>query len=534
MVLAFPPNEFYFLGFIMFLPLMFILVANQKKMFWAYYLSMFIYQVGTNWWIAAIQEGKDPWLVASGVALAIGHPFFLMLPLIFLQVIRKRLLAKNPEQIIWLFPIVWIGFEWLHSLTDFSYPWLSVGYTQILNSSWVQMADIGGIWLVGLVLGYANVFMYKYLVSFRSGELLGRRRLKYLAPLAAVVILPLIYGLNRYDTYSYDNIKGKTTELDIALVQPNINPWLKWEGLTPQKQVSIHQNLIDSLVESGYNLDLAIWSESVITNYSYRLNVEHRFDPLRRHMDKHDYSLLTGFADIYYYKDGDEVPAIAKVHPTDPDLYYDTYNAAVLIDRNDKIEEIENPKIYHKMKLTPFAERFPHAEVFWFMRDLVKWGVGISGWQKGKLQTNLIYQDSISIAPIICIESIYPDFVTGFTNQGADIFTIITNDAWYDGTIGPEQHYQIAKMRAIENRKFIARVANTGVSGLIGPNGEDIDRVEQYVSAAKVVSVPTLPGDTVYTIIGGFIGLMSLVVSSIFIILAFVFGQSDINGKVKN
>lgn len=518
MVLAFPPNELYILGFLMFLPLMYVMEKTGKKNFWAFYLSMMVYQVGTNWWIAAIQEGKDPWLIASGVALGIGHPFFLMLPLLFLRLLRNKLFAENPNRIVWLFPIVWTGFEWLHSQTDFSYPWLSIGNTQIFNTAWVQMADLGGVWLVGLVIGYCNVFIYRYLQSFRGNEILGAKRLRHLIPLAVLIILPVVYGMNRLDYY--DNERMQQGEaLDIALIQPNINPWLKWDGLSPHKQVNMHFEITDSLLNEGEDIDLAIWSESVITQIGMEFHSEHDFTYVRRHAENRGYSLMAGFADVHIYEDGEDIPAIAK-YSDGLGKYYDTYNAAFLIDPDDPQIERENPQIYHKMRLTPFAERFPHAETFWFMRDLVKWGVGISGWQKGRNQKNLIYRDSVHIAPIICIESIYPDFVSDFALKGANIFTIITNDAWYDFTIGPEQHYQIARMRAIENRRYIARVANTGVSGLIGPDGADLERVTQYKKSGKVVSVPIMEGYTLYTLWGGYIGWLCLSISTLFILFA--------------
>jgi len=521
MSLSFPPYEYYFLGFVMFLPLLKLIESSNRGHFWIYYLCFFIYQVSSNWWIAAIQEGKDPWLVVSGIALAIGHPFFLIVPILLLHFIKKNYFPDKPEKIIWLFPIVWTSFEWVHSLTDFSYPWLSIGYTQIYNSAWVQMADIGGVWLIGLVLSYCNVLIYKYLISFRSTEIMGPKRLKILFPLAILIILPLVYGLSRLSHYDHDTITSESPVIDIALIQPNINPWEKWDGLTAEEQIKIHQDIIDSLSRND-NIDLAIWSESVITGFSYKFNVKHDFSILRTHMSSYDYSLMTGFADIYFYDESDDIPAIAKQDPNDSTRFYDTFNAATLLDVSDPDEEIADPQIYRKMKLTPFAERFPHAETFWFMRDLVKWGVGISGWQKGREQKNLIYEDSVKIAPIICIESIYPDFVANFTEQGANIFTIITNDGWYDFTPGPEQHYQIARMRAIENRRYIARVANTGVSGLIGPSGADLERVEQYTRGGKIVEVPIMQGSTVYSRLGGYIGLLTSIISLFIIISSLV------------
>ena len=103
------------------------------------------------------------------------------------------------------------------------------------------------------------------------------------------------------------------------------------------------------------------------------------------------------------------------------------------------------------------------------------------------------------IAPIICIESIYPRFVSNFASLGADIFVVITNDAWYDGTPGPRQHYLIAAARAIENKRFLVRCGNSGISGVISPLGNSLIELEPQTKAALSYKVPSNNKITIYT-----------------------------------
>ena len=125
------------------------------------------------------------------------------------------------------------------------------------------------------------------------------------------------------------------------------------------------------------------------------------------------------------------------------------------------------------------------------------------------------------VAPIICIESISPNFVRKFAALGAGIFTIITNDAWYNYTFGPPQHFAIAQMRAIENKRYLARCANGGISGFISPTGRIINTAEQYQNSAITESIPELNDLTIYSRFGDWIGYISLIVFMGFVGKAF-------------
>jgi apolipoprotein N-acyltransferase len=180
------------------------------------------------------------------------------------------------------------------------------------------------------------------------------------------------------------------------------------------------------------------------------------------------------------------------------------------------------------MRLTPFAERLPYADYFSFAIDALKWGVGISSWGIGKEQKLLTCHDStgksFTIGTIICIESIYPDFVRSYTtpnvenNSSANVLVVITNDAWYDFTPGPRQHYFISQMRAIENRRVVVRSANTGVSGFISPLGQSISELPQYTKSAGSETIPLMGQSTVFIMLGDWVPQLSLLVCLFFTI----------------
>ena len=512
--LSFPPLPFFLLAFIGFIPLLFLLIKENdlKHKYFYIYLTFFIYHASTNWWIGSWRQESDPYLTASAIALAIVHPFFFMIPFAaFLYIKRKvnSFIALN------IFPFLWTSFEWLHSLGEFSYPWLTIGNTQIYNSHWVQFIDITGVWGASLLIAVVNVIILNIILNYRNNRhttfksLVIENKLHFIS-LLVIIALPVIYSF--YSLNKWNNAVNSANTIKVGIIQPAVNPWQKWD-MSVDDQILMQMKLQDSLKKAVPDIDLMIWSETSIPRH---INLSEKFDYqfLQYWADKNKTSLMTGFAEIQIFKE-ENASATARYFRNDSSMMYESYNSAMLLNPGK-----ENITSYRKMRLTPLAERLPYADYLLFMRSWFEWGVGISAWGIGREQKNLIYdkEKKIHIAPIICIESVYPDFVRNFSAMGAGIFTVITNDAWYDYTPGPRQHYLIAAMRAIENRRAVARCANTGISGVLLPTGKSLGEIPQYERTASSWNVPILTEKTLYTILGDWAAQLSLILSLIFLI----------------
>ncbi|MDZ7379342.1 MAG: apolipoprotein N-acyltransferase, partial [candidate division KSB1 bacterium] len=202
-----------------------------------------------------------------------------------------------------------------------------------------------------------------------------------------------------------------------------------------------------------------------------------------------------GFADIESY------------HPLQ------AYNAAVLI-----APYTDHYPVHRKSRLTPFGEYMPFSDVLPGLARLLQWGVGISSWAKGPGANVLpLVQRGDTLARLgvmICIESIYPEYAADYVRRGADVLVVITNDAWYDGTTGPDQHFAIAQMRAIETRRPLVRCANSGISGFISPMGSVLLRAPAQVATGIVAPVVPQTEQTVYVRWGDWLPVVLLVVSA--------------------
>lgn len=518
---AFPPMPVFFAAFFAFIPLFFVLENEPTKKKWCYiYLTFFIFHICSNWWISKQSENSDPYLFWAGIAIDLAHPLFFMFPFLLSDLGKKIFGQKN----IFLFPIYWTLFEYLHSIGDLGYSWLSLAYTQYTNIAWFQILDIAGMWLPVFIITTINVLIYWLIVNARKdGKVIYKQMFNtsYKKVTAVVIylliVLPMVYGIIVIRNYDYNKDLRNNQYANIALIQPNINPWEKWNRNI--EQVHKHLEIQDSIIKADGPMDLCIWSETAIPFISLWVNDDALFPHFSyKNLEKSNTAILTGIARLHFWQPNEQRPVVYNYFNNDTNSPYSAYNSAILIREDGR-------KYYHnKAKLTPFAEGIPYVDYLSFAKDWLRWGVGISSWTKGDKTDNLILENKdkkCSIAPIICIESVYPDHVRKFVDAGTNIIAVITNDGWYDYTAGPEQHFIISAARAIENRRYVARCANTGVSGFISPIGKTISRAPQYKSTAISASIPILPSEnkTAYTQYGDY---FPAVLSAVLLVCALV------------
>jgi apolipoprotein N-acyltransferase len=226
-------------------------------------------------------------------------------------------------------------------------------------------------------------------------------------------------------------------------------------------------------------------------------------DSIYNFVQKNKVYLLTGMPDIRYYTNGPDLPSDAK-YSKEGDYYYRTYNAIFLFSPYTR-----NIQRYGKMKLVPFGERVPFVDTFPFLGDLIRWGVGITGWNVGR--DTMVFKvplrikneknplDTLKLNGLVCYESIYPDFVAVFVQKGAQLITVVTNDSWYGNSSGPYQHKEMSVLRAVENRRSVLRAANGGISCFINPLGITVIQSKMFTKDIIVTDVPIEKGETIYT-----------------------------------
>lgn len=468
--LSFPPFPFPF-QFLMFFALIpFFFVIERKKTLLeinkAMFLTAFIFCVIGVYWVGSWQSKADPFLMAGGGALLLFLPSLYMIISTLYYLTRKLFKEKAA---LFLFPLLWITLEHLMAITEFSFPWLTLGQGLSYFTLFIQIADIVGAIGLSLIVLYLNIFIYKSICEFR----VDRKKSAIWISLAGILFgLVIIYGSIRMDTISLNS-----KSIRVGLIQPNIDPWEKWKVTGLKPILSNYFELSQRAVNE--KIDLLIWPETALPVYLLNGGYSNHVDSIYSFIQKNHVLLLTGMPHVEFYFNKDNHPEDAK-QGVENDFWYRTYNSVLMFSPYNR-----NVQSYHKMKLVPLGEHTPYVDKIPFLGDLLKWGVGLSGWNFGQdtivfkmplvkydsTTQSLAIKDSINFSGLVCFESVFPNFVASFVDRGAEFITVVTNDSWYGKSSGPYQHKEIGVIRAVENRRSVVRCANGGISCIINPLG---------------------------------------------------------------
>lgn len=505
--IAFPPLPFPYLIFFALIPYLYVLNKRETltEINRITYLTAFVFTLITLYWVGSWTKEADPFLMISGILLMFVNPALYLIPSTLFYFAKKSI-GKNAA--FFIFPFFWVSFEFAYSLTDLRFPWLTLSNSLPKFNLFIQIADIVGAYGISLIILFINLFTFLFINEISSSRKL---RKTYFAFALGLFFIPIIYGFIRIKTYKVSEEKIK-----VGLIQPNFNPWDKWEAGNVNEQLDLYLNMSSEAVKK--NAKVIVWPESALPVYLFSGNYPYEVQRIHEFSDSNDVFVLTGMPDVQFFFDEKEAPSDAKVSKISKTKYV-SYNSILLFSPQSRTVQK-----YGKIKLVPFGEHVPFVEHLPFLGDLIKWQVGISSWNVGKEQTvfNLIEGIELNIAGVVCIESIYPDFVAGFVQKGANLIAVVTNDSWYGYSSGPFQHKEISAIRAIENRRSVVRSANGGVSCLIDPLGRTLQSTKLFERDILVVDAPIENRMTFYSKFPLTIPLISSFIS-IFIITLYYY-----------
>jgi apolipoprotein N-acyltransferase len=518
---AFPPSPFYSLAYVGFVP--FFLLVETLDSVWRIlrysYVMLLVFHIIALYWTGGFTHGHDAWMMAAGGALLLVHPLFSWVPILLFLLIRRRLgfLAG-----LLSFPFLWVACEYSHALSEFSFPWITLGNSQAYDLHRIQIAEYTSVYGLSFLIVLFNVFAFLLVVNLAT----RKWRFRMPAALATLALLVIIY----FGPWLAGNVlmaraaRGDfVAKLHVGIVQPNIDPWEKWGEGFASKFDSYEQQL-SALVNETRLLapkhpDLVVWPETAIPYRILLPNHALSWSGLRAQLDSIGVPVFTGLPYTRFY-DAAEAPVTANQLDS-TQTYYDDFNSATLLLPHQPVGPI-----YKKIVLVPFAERIPYAETFRFLIEPLKWNVGIGMWGKG--QDTVVFGlplrtgDTVRFASVICYESVYPDFVRQFVERGAEFLMIITNDSWWGNTSGAYQHASFASFRAIENRRWIVRATNGGISGFIDPLGQMHQRTRLYTTTTIDGDIEASDDRTYYARHGDIFAQACLFCGGLIVILAFV------------
>jgi len=490
---AWPTSPLTFLIFIAFVPLLWLehQGTRRRRFFGWTYITMFVWNASTTWWI---WNASEP----GAVGAILANSLIMCLPWIGFHFVKARLGAK------WGYPalaVLWLTFEYIH-LHDWglSWPWLTLGNVFAERTGWIQWYSITGTSGGSLWILVVNILLFQLLAKLPARPFPK----KTLIPLIVALFLPFIFSLLSYPV-DFRTALPKPSKSNIVIVQPDIPsdeklPTGGFDAMV-QKLVRLSDSAIDSNTVLVVWPETALYMENGISEDNMKANyfLNPLWDFLRRHPQ---INLLSGVESYRVYQAGQQSSTARKVPNTS--LYVDSYNAAVIFDSTGPLH------FYHKSKLVPGVETLPFFLHFldpWFE----KFGGTTGGYTGQPDRTPLTTANhTYTIAPAVCYESIYGEFMANYARNGADIIAVITNDEWWGDTPGYRQHEYYARLRAIETRRWVVRSANTGVSCIIDPLGHVSQERPWYHPAIIKEHIPAEQEQTFYVKYGDLISRLAV------------------------
>ena len=379
-----------------------------------------------------------------------------------------------------LLPIVWTASELaLNYLSDLSFPWLPLGLSMAHVPLLAQIADLSGVRGVSFFIAAVNGLIADAWLHRRDRRALARR----LGGAAIVVVAVAAYGEWRMSTIRL------TPLAHIAVVQPDIPEEAKLTTTDPTLHVAKLVAMTRDEV-ARTSPDLVVWPEAALDRFLWQYPAWS--DSLRSAVALHPTPMIVGFMDS---GDPQQVP-------------FAYYNAALLTDPRGNISP-QPP--YRKHYLVPIVERVPFLNPEWFR------GVDYFGGFGRGVSEEPFHLAFGSAGVLICYESIFPQLSREYAREGASVLLNITNDAWFQHSNAPYQHFAHLSLRAIENRLPVVRAANTGISGWIDPLGRVRAETPIFVQATATYDVEGTATRSPYTRLGDWLGSLCLVLTAGFL-----------------
>ncbi|MEK7262993.1 MAG: apolipoprotein N-acyltransferase [Bacteroidota bacterium] len=475
--ISYPPNPFGYFAFIAFVPFLFV-ITHQESYATALrysYVMLFTVNVITLYWIGGFTHGRDTYLMTAGIAVLLAHPLFYFIPIVAFLFVKNNI---SKLVAIISFPFLWVAFEYFRAHTDFAFPWMLIGNTQTYNLSYIQIASFTGVYGISFLVLCVNVIC---VILFQN--LLNKRWHFFSTQSSICGICILIFFLAPKIIgkiiLEEQTISEEKNTVRVAIIQPNIDPWEKWQNTIDYQMNILYQMSSEAAI---FQPDLVVYPETAIPMYILQPQNELYFASFKTFIDTMQLNIMTGIPDVEFYEDSSTAPNDTKIF-SDSHIRYKIFNSSMLLQPNS-----DNIQKYAKMFLVPFAERVPYAGNLEWLK-IFQWDIGIGGWGQGNDSTifECIKKDGSRFfySNMICYESIFPQLASNFANSNAEFFTIMTNDSWWGNTSGAYQHLRFAVFRAIENRRWIVRSANGGISCFIDPYGK-IHQSTEYNSRAII------------------------------------------------
>lgn len=487
LILSFPQSDQSFFIWFALIPLLFAVEGKSVyKSFLAGWFCGFLFYAGLMYWIVVVTTTYGGLIYPLGIFVMLLLVTYLSLYLGLSLALSRFIEERTPFTLPLIFPFIWVTLEYIRSFAFSGFPWESLGYSLYQTQYIIQCADITGIYGISFLIVFTNVTGYLLLRG------IPQKKIPWKEVVLTTLLLStaLLYGKGRVSTIA--KLSEASPSIPVGLIQGNIDQGIKWNRAFRQQAIAIHQELSVKALKQGVRL--IIWPESS-TPFYFQSELDYQ-KVIFNIIGDSDTFLLMG-SPFFDQKDG-------RIR---------NFNSAFLLAPTREVLGR-----YDKMHLVPYGEYIPLKQFFPFINKMV---VGIGNFYSGDTR-QLLHLPEAPFGVLICYEIIFPNLTRRFVKDGAQFLVNITNDAWFGKTSAPYQHLSMAVVRAIENRRFIARAANTGISSIIDASGKIQSSSKLFTETVITGTIRTLTIPTFYSTYGDIFAYLSVLFAIVLITLALV------------
>jgi len=468
-------------------------------------LSFTIFVVLTTWWVY--------WATWTGIvaSVIVNGGYMTLTFLVFHRVKRKLGDRLGYASLV----IFWLAFEFLYIRAQINFPWIVLGNgfsNDVMIIQWYEWTGALGGSLWALIM---NILVFKLIKGWMEKRSLSASRLR-LGWVLGVLIVPLLFSAVRFISYEEPD-----DPYEMVVLQPNIDPFEKFGSVPQSEQTEYLLQIADSLVTP--ETDYIVGPETFINSPGLWLSlIDQHPEVLKLQAFLKDYpraKMVIGASTYQLYTEPSEFTSTSRPYRQGSNRY-DYFNSAFQLDASGEIP------IYHKSMLVTGVEKMPHKELLSFLGNLV---VNLGGTMRGNgyqefREAFASPQDGTRVAPVICWESVFGEYVTDYVGEaGANFLFIITNDGWWKNTPGHRQHNSFARLRAIETRRSVARSANTGISSLIDQRGVELARMGWWERSGLRGTLNKNDHITFYVKHGDYLGRIAVLLTVFLLLYSIVF-----------
>ena len=454
-----------------------------KKHIWVYHYSAFVlWNAITTFWVCNATVG-------GGIFAVLANSLQMSLVFGLFRLSKRKFGGSLPYIFL---AAAWIAWERFYFDAEISWPWLVLG-NSFARTTWaVQWYEITGTLGGSLWIWACNLSIFGILVSISDGRIWtwnNKAKITSLIGMVALFSAPVI--ASGIIGSRYQNCMEADDQLEVLIVQPNIDPYNKFEAMTQAQQNGILLSMAEKALKSRINDSTAapllvvapetFTSDIICGEYERSRTWKGFTDFLKEYPNV---NMLFGASSYDYFESAQRPSHTAR--QLNDGRWVESHNSALMTDGTARTE------IFHKSKLVVAVEHTPYPAIFCKIDDMLG---GVMGRCVGQDEISLLHVRSldgteIPVGSAVCYESVYGEYYTDYVRKGARAMAIITNDAWWGDTPGYRQHLSYASLRAIETRRAIARCANTGISAIISPSGEILQPTPWWEPAVIEGKIP--------------------------------------------